>query len=107
MNRLLIESWHGRDLITLGREAFLWFAIDQPVEVRQRLEGFWASDERFGSHIDVELQTADGERRRFDLYPLPHPSPLNRTWRERFPELLQGRLEQLDIHPGSLRLQER
>ena len=41
MRRLLIDSWHGRHLIILGREAFLWFGIDQPREVRERLETFW------------------------------------------------------------------
>lgn len=95
MRRLLIESWHGRDLITLGREAFFWFAIDQPREVRQRLEDFWAGEERFTTSIEVALGTPEGAARTFELYPLPHPSPLNKTWLARFPGLLQARLRAL------------
>ena len=29
MAELLLTTWNGRDLITLGREAFLWFGINQ------------------------------------------------------------------------------
>ncbi|PAU64466.1 uracil-DNA glycosylase family protein [Pseudomonas indica] len=95
MRRLLIESWHGRHLITLGREAFLWFGIDQPREQRQRLEAFWEREDRFETHLDVELQADDGAARTFTLHPLPHPSPLNQTWFKRFPGLLGQRLKTL------------
>ncbi|PAU62198.1 uracil-DNA glycosylase [Pseudomonas sp. PIC25] len=95
MRRLLIESWHDRDIITLGREAFLWFGIDQPKEQRQRLEAFWAREDRFETHLDVELQADDGAARSFTLHPLPHPSPLNQTWFKRFPGLLEQRLKAL------------
>lgn len=95
MRRLLIESWHGRDIITLGREAFLWFGIDQPQKQRQRLEAFWAREDRFETHLDVELQADDGAARSFTLHPLPHPSPLNQTWFKRFPGLLEQRLKAL------------
>jgi len=104
MNRLLIESWHGHDFITLGREAFLWFAIQQPRETRQRLEEFWTREDRFSAHIDVTLKADDGAERVFTLYPLPHPSPLNQTWFKKFPGLLRERLEELEIDLGSLRL---
>ncbi|MBE0462058.1 MAG: uracil-DNA glycosylase family protein [Halomonadaceae bacterium] len=104
MNEVLISSWEGKHLITLGREAFLWFGIGRSKEERDRLEAFWKSDERFESSIEVTLEDAQGEARNFTLYPLPHPSPLNQTWYARFPELLKSRLEQLDVRQGNLTL---
>jgi uracil-DNA glycosylase len=100
---LLINAWHGTEIITLGREAFLWFAINQEREVKQRLEAFWARDDRFTSAIEITL-SADANERTLRLHPLPHPSPLNATWYKRFPELLKQRLEQLDARPGNLML---
>ncbi len=103
MRRLLIESWHGRHIITLGREAFLWFGIDQPREVRQQLEAFWQHDDRFNAHFDIDLCTDEGSARTFTLYPLPHPSPLNQTWFKRFPGLLEARLGALlNVNGGGL-----
>lgn len=104
MNALLIEQWQGRSLITLGREAFLWFGIDQPKEERQRIEDFWRREDRFESSIDVALSAPAGAERRFTLYPLPHPSPLNATWYARFPDLLTARLAELDARPDQLML---
>ena len=96
MRQLLIDSWHGRHIVTLGREAFLWIAIDQPREARQRLEAFWQREDRFMANLDIDLQDAQGHARTFTLHPLPHPSPLNQTWFKRFPALLEARLRQLD-----------
>ncbi|WP_133860152.1 MULTISPECIES: uracil-DNA glycosylase family protein [Pseudomonas] len=95
MFRLLVKHWHGTQLITLGREAFLWFGIGQPKEERTRLEAFWKSEERFESSIEVTLETEEGTRKTLMLYPLPHPSPLNQTWFTRFPGLLEQRLKRL------------
>ncbi len=91
-----MDGWHGRQIVTLGREAFFWFGIDQPRAERQRLEAFWQREERFSASLDIELQDAQGRSRTFSLHPLPHPSPLNQTWFKRFPELLEARLRQLD-----------
>lgn len=96
---LLLNAWNGSAVITLGREAFLWFAINQDRAVKQQLEAFWAQEDRFESYTSVELSTADGKRRTLRLYPLPHPSPLNATWYKRFPELLRQRLRQLKVRP--------
>jgi len=90
-----VEHWHGTQLITLGREAFLWFGIDQPKEERARLEAFWKSEDRFDSSIEVTLETEEGTRKTLTLYPLPHPSPLNQTWYTRFPGLLESRVKML------------
>jgi uracil-DNA glycosylase len=104
MAELLIDAWQGREMITLGREAFLWFAILQPREIKQGLEAFWAREDRFETYFESELQLADGRSKRFRLHPLPHPSPLNATWYGRFPRLLAQRLEQLDVTTDNLRL---
>lgn len=102
MVSLLIEQWQGRALITLGREAFLWFGINQPKEERARIEAFWKRDDRFETSIDITLNASSGTARTFTLYPLPHPSPLNATWYKRFPDLLTQRLAQLDARPDTL-----
>lgn len=99
MAQVLLESWHGREVITLGREAFLWFAINQPRALKAELEAFWGREERFNEAIEVTLSGADRPLR---LHPLPHPSPLNATWYRRFPDLLKARLVQLDVRVGNL-----
>ncbi|WNL38597.1 uracil-DNA glycosylase family protein [Halomonas sp. PAMB 3232] len=104
MNEVLISRFEGRDLITLGREAFLWFGIDRPKEERDRLEAFWKSEARFEQSLDVTLEDGRGQSRTFTLHPLPHPSPLNQTWYKRFPGLLAQRLNQLDVRKGNLTL---
>nr|WP_299243390.1 uracil-DNA glycosylase family protein [uncultured Halomonas sp.] len=97
MAELLITHWHGRTLITLGREAFLWFGINQPKEVRQALEAFWKREDRFESVHSTPLTLESGEQAIFDLAPLPHPSPLNQTWYKRFPGLFDARLTELNV----------
>ena len=95
MRHLLVEHWHGTQLITFGREAFLWFGIGQPKEERARLEAFWKHEDRFESSIEVTLETEEGACKTLTLYPLPHPSPLNQTWYTRFPGLLESRIKKL------------
>ncbi|MDR6676914.1 uracil-DNA glycosylase family protein [Pseudomonas oryzihabitans] len=95
MRHLLVEHWHGTQLITFGREAFLWFGIGQPKEERARLEAFWKREDRFEGSIEVTLETEEGNRKTLMLYPLPHPSPLNQTWYTRFPGLLESRIREL------------
>jgi uracil-DNA glycosylase len=97
---LLINGWQGDSVITLGREAFLWFAINQSREIKQQLETFWEQEDRFESFIEVELGAPDGNHRCLKLFPLPHPSPLNATWYKRFPDLLKQRLRQLKVKAG-------
>jgi uracil-DNA glycosylase len=104
MAELLLKNWHGSDLIVLGREAFFWFGIDRPREEREALEAFWKRDDRYTASTEAELALEDGTARTFKLYPLPHPSPLNQKWYARFPELLTGRLEQLDARLDNLKI---
>ncbi len=91
---LLLNAWQGQEIITLGREAFFWFAINQPRQIKQQLEAFWAREDRFSGHVTVVLENAECSRP-LHLHPLPHPSPLNATWYKRFPGLLRARLGQL------------
>lgn len=91
--RLLGECWQGERLLTLGTEAFLWFApyLDPAVA-----KDFWNQEDRYEQEIECVLGwQSDGRafERRLVLAPLPHPSPLNRRWLGAFPELLSKRLE--------------
>jgi uracil-DNA glycosylase len=99
---LLLNAWRGDTVITLGREAFLWFAIDQSSDVRAALDQFWASDDRFVRTLTISMQSAGGPARLLTLCPLPHPSPLNAAWYARFPGLLRDRLVALDVRRDSL-----
>ncbi len=99
---LLLNAWRCNDIITLGREAFLWFAINQDKATKEKLEQFWERDDRFERSVEVEL-AADAARRTLRLHPLPHPSPLNATWYRHFPELLAARLQQLELSTGNWR----
>lgn len=95
MRHLLLDHWQGRDVVTLGREAFFWFGLDATSADRQRLEAYWQREDRFTACCEVELSIEQGERRRLRLHPLPHPSPRNLTWYARFAGLLDARLAQL------------
>jgi len=106
MMAVLAEQWHGDALITLGREAFLWFGIGQSRDQRQRLEAFWRSDARFEAGYPLTLGAPTGRARRVTLYPLPHPSPLNATWYKHFPAMLRARLQQLHVRLDNLRVAE-
>jgi len=87
---LLVSQWGGREVITLGKEALLWFAINADKAQREALRDFWASKDCFESSIEADIQG-----KTFCIYPLPHPSPLNRRWYSEFPALLDHRLEVL------------
>ncbi|GAB4299876.1 MAG: hypothetical protein Kow0096_19550 [Thiohalomonadaceae bacterium] len=101
---LLLHTWRGRDIITLGREAFLWFAINQDQAVKAQLEEFWERDDRFETSTAMTLTARDGTRRELRLHPLPHPSPLNATWYKRFPDLLIAHLRQLQVTTDNWRI---
>lgn len=91
----LSSSWHGRDVITVGPEAFFWFAINQPAAARQRLEKFWAKGAvRYVISIECRIDTSDVQKR-FILHPLPHPSRRNARWYSSFPILMRCRLDDI------------
>lgn len=102
MQSLLLSAWQGDRIITLGREAFLWFGIGQPKSERDRIETFWKRSDRFEAAMPLTRSDADGNARDFTVHPLPHPSPLNATWYKHFPALLEQRLAQLDARSDNL-----
>lgn len=87
---LLVEHWTGDRLITLGNQAFEWFALAD-ASLKGLLAEFWRRDDRYEASVEIVLR---GKMIR--LYPLPHPSPLNATWHKRFPEMMAQRLRQLE-----------
>lgn len=103
---LLLNVWRGDTVITLGREAFLWFGIGQPADTRAQLDAFWARDDRFVRTLTVLLQTSTTASRPLTLCPLPHPSPLNAVWYARFPGLLRDRLVALDVSRDTLDIRQ-
>ncbi|MGE3822320.1 MAG: uracil-DNA glycosylase family protein [Isosphaeraceae bacterium] len=89
---LLTRFWTGDRLITLGNEAFAWFA---PYAAdASAFEAFWAREDRYEAEFVVTLTSPNGDAlaRPVRLLPLPHPSPLNARWHARFPALLAQRL---------------
>jgi len=91
--RLLVEHWRGRRVLCLGTEAIKWFLPCLPAGAFER---FWHRDDRYEAELPcvLEVETAAGKiEKSIILCPLPHPSPLNRRWRPKFPALLAARLE--------------
>jgi uracil-DNA glycosylase len=90
--RLLACHWQGDTVITLGTEAFQWFAPYAGGDAA----AFWKREDRYEAELPCVLTAdCDGEtvRRAVTLCPLPHPSPLNQRWVGEFPRLLRQRLE--------------
>ena len=95
LERLLTRYWKGDQVITLGTEAFLWF---EPYIDPDEQNSSGRSDARFEAIFHCRLPARGGRGTRDKdvlVYPLPHPSPLNRRWYSRFPEMLAGRLDQV------------
>jgi uracil-DNA glycosylase family 4 len=103
MADLLLTRWRGSDVITLGREAFFWFGLEDAA-TNAALTSFWERDDRFSASLEVPLVGRDGRRRGVRLHPLPHPSPLNATWYRKVPELLKARLSVLGWTDATWRL---
>jgi uracil-DNA glycosylase len=95
---LLGHHWRGSTVITLGTEAFQWFA---PYADPGTFAAFWAREDRYESELpcvltgpsgSVPADSPSGLHKTLTLMPLPHPSPLNQRWYKRFPDLLASRL---------------
>jgi len=89
---LLAVHWKGDRVLTLGTEAFQWFArYAEPGAAK----AFWARDDRYEAELPVTLTAEVGGvevRKPLVIAPLPHPSPLNQRWYPLFPGLLAARL---------------
>ncbi len=96
IEELLVCHWQGRQIITLGTEAFKWYS---PYASKGVLENFFRGSNRFDSSLDVLISTVnvsgDRQEKIVKLMPLPHPSPLNKRYYAKFPDMLQKRLEQI------------
>lgn len=93
---LLVDVWQGAELITLGNVAFEWFAIDADPAIREAIAAYWTRPDRYEVSLELSLTSpTTGRTRSLRLHPLPHPSPLNATWFQRFPAMLDARLAAL------------
>lgn len=96
LEQFLLLHWQGDKIITLGNEAFNWFA---GYGGKGELKEFFARGDRYTANITVTITTKDTESnvhsRQITLFPLPHPSPLNQQYYAQFPQLLQQRLEEI------------
>ena len=94
--QLLVLHWSGNQIITLGTEAFKWFA---PFGKKGEVNDFFRRSDRFTSSLDVVLNAKDEtgliHQKTVNLMPLPHPSPLNQTYYSKFPQMLQDRLKNI------------
>jgi uracil-DNA glycosylase len=93
LERLLVLHWQGKQIITLGNEAFDWFTY---YEREDEITRFFKKPDRYNDRIEVTLKAKDEEGRSHQktvtLMPLPHPSPLNQKYYAIFPQLLRERL---------------
>ena len=96
IEQLLVIYWQGNQIITLGTEAFKWFT---PYGKRGEVNQFWTTGDRYQTQLVVNLTAADERgsqyQKEVSLYPLPHPSPLNQQYYQKFPAMLQQRLTQV------------
>jgi uracil-DNA glycosylase len=91
--RLLASHWKGDAVVTLGTEAFQWFA---PYGEPGAAAAFWKREDRYEADFPCVVRAVCGGReveRPLTICPLPHPSPLNQRWVGLFPALLRKRLE--------------
>lgn len=90
LERLLVDYWSGDRVITLGADAFRWFA---PYADRGQVSALWRREDRYRSELRCTLaRLGGGKKKTVIVCPLPHPSPANAVWRARLPAMLLDRL---------------
>ena len=98
IEQLLVVHWQGTQIITLGTEAFKWFA---PYGTKTDIEDFWKRGDRYEAQLSITLKATDFDgnqhQRQVSLLPLPHPSPLNKRYYGKFPQMLQQRLNEFEF----------
>lgn len=85
--------WAGDTIITLGTEAFKWYA---PYAEKGAADAFWGRPDRYEALFPCELRAESGGQtivKPIRVAPLPHPSPLNQTYWSVFPDMLRKRLK--------------
>ena len=94
IEELLICHWSGNLIIPLGNESLKWFTHYS----KENITNFMKSTERFEKTQEVTLTSKiDGKvyEKSVTVAPLPHPSPLNQKYYQKFPQMLQERLNQV------------
>jgi uracil-DNA glycosylase len=98
VEQLFVLHWRGNQVITLGTEAFKWFA---PYGTPGEVDSFYRRSDRFEQQLTVNLRATDDQgtshTKAITLLPLPHPSPLNQKYYTAFPKMLQSRLSQVEF----------
>lgn len=100
LEQLLADYWQGHHVITLGTEAFQWF---EPYADASEFARRGKTESRFQTSFQCQLprhHSAGNGLKRITVYPLPHPSPLNRRWYDRFPSMLAERLAEVLKNTG-------
>ena len=98
LEQLFVLHWQGSQVITLGTEAFKWFA---PYGSKGEINEFYSGSDRFEDTLTVNISATDdtgmSHTKAITLLPLPHPSPLNQKYYAAFPKMLQKRLSQVEF----------
>ncbi|MEL6580685.1 MAG: uracil-DNA glycosylase family protein [Cyanobacteria bacterium J06621_12] len=98
LEQLFVLHWQGSQVVTLGTEAFKWFA---PYGGKGEVNDFYSSSDRFENQLTVNISATDDtgmtQTKAITLLPLPHPSPLNQKYYAAFPKMLQKRLSQVEF----------
>ncbi|MGD1921795.1 MAG: uracil-DNA glycosylase family protein [Pleurocapsa sp.] len=98
LEQLFVFHWQGDQVITLGTEAFKWFA---PYASKGELDSFFKTSDRYENLLTVNITAPDDSgmthTKAITLLPLPHPSPLNQKYYAAFPGMLQKRLSQVEF----------
>jgi uracil-DNA glycosylase len=98
VENLLVLHWQGNQIITLGTEAFKWYA---PYREKGEVDKFFKRSDRFEEKLIVNLTATDEQgnsiQKSVILLPLPHPSPLNKKYYGIFPQMLKQRLTQVEF----------
>lgn len=97
IEQLLVFHWQGRQIITLGTEAFKWY---EPYgQTKDEVSDYFKKPDRFEQSLTVTLSAQDSQgitqQKQVSLLPLPHPSPLNKRYYSKFPAMLKLRMEQV------------
>lgn len=99
IEQFLVIHWQGNQIITLGTEGFKWF---ENYSTKEEFNEFWSQgDSRYQQCLNITMTTIDEEgkihEKKVAIFPLPHPSPLNQKYYNRFPAMLQYTLSQIEF----------
>ncbi len=98
IEQLLVIYWQGKQIITLGTDAFKWF---KSYGKKEEFDDFWARKDRYSAKLNLTLTALDSEgkthKKEVIIYPLPHPSPLNQRYYNLFPSMFQHTLSRLEF----------